>query len=222
MNRVRPGPPARRARLTRQMILEAALEILSAEGLARLTMRRLAERLGVEAMSLYNYVDDKPDLLDGVASLVLSKIKPPDPGLPWAERLEAVMLNLYNALSAHPQLVTLLAAKQESPRDIAILAGMETIIGILEEAGLNPSQQVSAFRGMLALCFGLVLNHTMGLSTSLANAEAHWLDWDPRELARPDLPRLSRLAPYFLSTRPRDDLRFMLDAFLAAVGRAAR
>lgn len=219
--------PARKAapqrgRLSRQAILEAALEILTAEGVGALTMRRLAERLGVEAMSLYNHIADKRDLLDGVASLVLGRIAPPDPGLPWARRLEAIVLGLYEALSAHPQLVQLIASGQANPRDRQVLEGIDTILAALEDAGLSPQQQVSAFRGMLAMCFGLVLNHTLGLSVSPAEFGAQRVTWDPREWDAPGLPRLAGLAPYALSTTPHDDLRFMLDAYLAALGGPGR
>jgi AcrR family transcriptional regulator len=209
------APP--RARLDRQTVLEAGLAILSEQGAAGLSMRRLAVRLGVQAMSLYNHVRDKRDLLDGIAGLVLARIPTPDQKLRWRERLEAIFVDLYETLAAHPWLVMMLAAEQAEPKDRTVLAGLETIVGILEEAGLSPPRQVSAFRGMLALCYGLVLTHTLGLSMSPSKAEAYWADWDPAELNPTLTPRLAKLGPQFLLTRPRDDLRFMLDAYLTAL-----
>jgi len=212
----------RRGRLDRQAVLEAGLAILSEQGAAELSMRRLAVRLGVQAMSLYNHVRDKRDLLDGVAGLVLARIPTPDEKLPWRERLEAIFVDLYETLAAHPWLVMMLAAEQAEPKDRVVLAGLETIVGILQEAGLRPPQQVSAFRGMLALCYGLVLAHTLGLSMSPSQAEAYWADWDPSELNPTLTPRLAKLGPQFLLTRPRDDLRFMLDAYLTALEKHRR
>jgi AcrR family transcriptional regulator len=222
MDRPTANPTSQRGRLSRQVICEAALEILSSEGVERLTMRRLAERLGVEAMSLYNHVKDKKDLLEGVVGLVVSRIERPDPARPWRERLEAVVLGLYEALSAHPGLVMLLATEKACLSDPQAVVGMEIILAILEEAGLGPAHRVSAMRGMLAMCFGLVLNHTLGLTASPAEAEAQWQAWDPAALEQSGLPQLGRLARQFLITRPRDDLRFMLDAYLDGVERAGR
>jgi TetR/AcrR family tetracycline transcriptional repressor len=213
---------SRRGRLTRQMILETALDILTTQGLAALTMRGLAQRLGVEAMSLYNHVADKRDLLAGLVGLVIGGIEPPDPTLPWPVRLEAVMLRLYEALSAHPQLVMVLASDQAPQSDLGVLTAMDTVVGILEDAGLTPAQQVSAFRGLLAICFGLVMNHTLGFTVSPSAAQARFAEWNPSQLVRPETPRLAKLAPQFLATRASDDLRFMIDAFLRALGADAR
>ena len=212
------GRPVR-GRLNRQVILEAALEILTAEGAAALTMRGLARRLGVEAMSLYNHIADKRDVLDGVAAMVLGRIEPPDRTLPWARRLEAIVRGLYATLSAHPQVVMLVASGQANPQDATVLEGVDLILEALEEAGLPPGQRVSAFRGMLAMCFGMVLNHTFGFSAPGADAEAHRAAWDPREWQQPGLPRLAALAPYTLTTTPADDLDFMLGAYLSALDR---
>ncbi len=210
-------PASQRGQLSRPAVIDAGLAIVVSEGLARLTMRRLAEQLGVEAMSLYNHVRDKSDLLDGIASLVLSRVQPPDPALPWVIRLEAIFYGLYDTLTANPWLVTVLTSEGIEPSGREVLAGIETIIGILEEAGLDPAQRVNAFRGMLALCFGLVLAHTLGLRSSPADALARFAQWDPTKWRDADLPRLAALAPQFLITKPGDDVRFMLDAYLAAL-----
>jgi TetR/AcrR family tetracycline transcriptional repressor len=193
------------------------LEILGTEGLEGLTMRKLAGHLGVEAMSLYNHVKDKHDLLDGVVNVVLSRIAEPDPNLLWAERLEAIFLGLYDALVAYPQLVLLIASEQAGLKDPKVLSGMDTIIATLAESGLSPARQVSAFRGLVALCFGFVLTHTLGLSTTKLDAEAHWAQWDASEWDGANVPHLARLAPQFLKTRPDDDLRFMLKVYLGAL-----
>src|SRR5512146_229288 len=103
--------------LTRERILQAALKLLDEQGLSGLSMRRLAAALEVEAMSLYNHVRDKSDMLDGLADLVLSQVTPPDPALPWDKRLETTIRNLYTALIRHRDLVIVLASEQAFPRD---------------------------------------------------------------------------------------------------------
>jgi AcrR family transcriptional regulator len=210
-------PMHRRGRLSREVIVGAAAALLASEGLTGLTMRRVAERLAVEAMSLYNHVRDKRDLLDAVAGRALSRIAIPDPTQPWPQRLRMLVLGLYDVLAANPWLVMVLTEEQIEPREPSVLAAMEAAIAIFEEAGLGPAHRVSAFRGLLALCFGLVLTHTIGLRMSPAQAEAQFAAADVAQWVNAGVPRLAALAPQFLLTRPRDDLQFMLDAYIAAL-----
>lgn len=212
---------ARRVPLTRSQIVEAALEILDQDGPDALSMRRLAAHLGVEAMSLYNHVGNKRDLLEAVVNLVLARIPLPDKSLPWRERLEMIVMALYRALLARPSLVILLANETAALGDPDVLASMESILEALAESGLAADRQVSAFRGMIAMCFGFVVAHTRGFSSTKAESEASWSQWDGAKWQEASLPHLARLAPFFLSTRADDDLRFMLTAYLDALQRPA-
>jgi AcrR family transcriptional regulator len=214
-------PAPRRGQLSRDAVVEAAAAILATEGLAGLTMRRVADRLGIEAMSLYNHVRDKRDLLGGVAGRALSGIAKPDPAEPWPQRLRSLVLSLYEILAANPWLVMVLTTEQIEPREPSVLAAMDAAIAIFEEAGLDPGRRVSAFRGLLALCFGLVLTHTIGLRMSPAQAEVRFAEADADQWSDSGAPHLAALAPQFLLTKPRDDLQFMLDAYIAALSQAA-
>ena len=73
----------RRTPLTRDRVLRAAIALADETGLEAVTMRRLGQELGVEAMSLYNHVANKDDLLDGIVDLVLGDIEIPPSGTPW-------------------------------------------------------------------------------------------------------------------------------------------
>lgn len=210
-----------RPALSRTLVLETALNILNEQGLAGLSMRKLAATLHVEAMSLYNHVKDKQDLLNGLVEMVLSRIELPDASLPWNTRLEMVSINLYETLIQYPALVIVIASEQGRPSDLRILQGMDNIIAILAESGLAPQHQVSAFRGLLAMCFGFVLAHTQGLSTTKELAEKEWEQWDSQKWDHDPLPHLIQLAPYFLQTHADDDFRFMLRAYLNAINSAA-
>ena len=82
MTRARPTPrPAPRVPLSRERVLDAAFALADETGVESLSMRRLAKTLGVEAMSLYNHVGSKDDLLDGLVELVFEEIEPPPSGV---------------------------------------------------------------------------------------------------------------------------------------------
>jgi AcrR family transcriptional regulator len=93
-------------------VLEAGLNLVDREGVGALTMRRLGRELGVEAMSLYGYVDCKQDLLDGVVDRVYSEI----PSMaeaegPWQDRLRDIARLFRDVLMRHPNTVNLIAAR---------------------------------------------------------------------------------------------------------------
>src|SRR3970040_1197614 len=80
------GSAKTRERLTRERVVEAALRVMDAEGLEAVSMRRLAREGGVEAMSLYNHVRDKDDLIDAICVRVMQDFRFGDPDAPWLER----------------------------------------------------------------------------------------------------------------------------------------
>src|SRR5436853_7382697 len=90
----------RRKPLNRERILDTALAVADEEGSEALSMRKLGQALGYEAMSLYNHVANKDDLLDGILDLVLAEMEPPDPagGLP---AIRASALSAHEALRRH-------------------------------------------------------------------------------------------------------------------------
>jgi AcrR family transcriptional regulator len=105
-----------RETLNRERVLGAALRLAGEQGLTGLSMRRLAADVGVEAMSLYNHVANKGDLLDGMAARVFEGIPLPDPALPWDDRLRALGTAAFKSLTEHPVVVRAVAAGQANPR----------------------------------------------------------------------------------------------------------
>src|SRR4029078_13680149 len=97
----------RRKPLSRERILAAALEVVDEQGIEALSMRKLGQSLGYEAMSLYNHVANKDDLLDGILDLLLAELEPPAPdgGLP---AIRASALSAHEALKRHPWAATML------------------------------------------------------------------------------------------------------------------
>ena len=106
---VRPAPmrtgstvTERRTPLSRERVLRAAIELADRGGLGSLTMRRLGQELGVEAMSLYNHVANKDDILDGIVDLVLGDIEVPPSGTHWKTAVRQRSISAHEALLAHP------------------------------------------------------------------------------------------------------------------------
>ena len=123
-----------RAPLTRDRILTAALELIDREGLEALSMRKLGAELGVEAMSLYNHVANKDDVLDGVVTLLWSEIasRTPTTG-PWDEQARDFANAVRATAHAHPQAYPLVLTRGVLPPTVFRLGGK--LQEALQEAG---------------------------------------------------------------------------------------
>ena len=105
------APP--RERLSRDRIIEAALRVMDGEGLEAVTMRRIGRELGVEAMSLYNHVEDKDDILEGVTERVMNEFEfPPSTG-DWASDAREMAREWRRLLGLHPSVCQLLAERHK-------------------------------------------------------------------------------------------------------------
>ncbi|MGA5421293.1 TetR/AcrR family transcriptional regulator [Streptomyces lavendulocolor] len=151
--------------LTPRQLAAAALAVIDREGLAGLSMRAVAQELGLSTMALYRYVDDREELERLVVDLVLDGVDPtpPPPHAPWPERVETMVRRLRDTMSAHPATVPLtLVHRHRSP---AGLRWSETVLGILTEAGLTGERRVVALRGLLGYVIGAIqLEHLGPLS----------------------------------------------------------
>ena len=129
---------ARRAQLTRQRVVAAAIELADREGIESISMRRLAQELGVEAMSLYTHVRNKNDLLDGMADAVISEIPLSVDGAGWKASLRQMALAARGVMLRHtwaPRTVETRAAPGP-----AALGYINTVLGILREGGFTIAQ----------------------------------------------------------------------------------
>src|SRR5882757_3674512 len=97
-------------RLTLESIVDAAAELIDADGLDALTMRRLAERCGVGAMTLYGYVRTKEELLGALADRFLSEIeRPPVDDVAWGEQVASIFRSVRHTFLDHPELARIVA-----------------------------------------------------------------------------------------------------------------
>jgi AcrR family transcriptional regulator len=144
----------RRKPLSRERILAAALELVDEQGIDALSMRKLAQSLGYEAMSLYNHVANKDDLLDGILDLVLAEMEPPDPDGGLAA-IRSSSLAAHEALRKHPWAAGLLM----TPTHIrpARLEYMNALLGALRNAGFSAETTYHAYHVLDAHIIGFTL-----------------------------------------------------------------
>src|SRR3954471_2130061 len=108
-----PVPPAGagRPRLSRDRVLRAALSVADAGGLASLTIRSLAQELGVKPMSVYHHVPNKDEILDGIVDLVFAEIDLPAPGEDWHAAMHRRACSARAVLNRHPWAIALLQSR---------------------------------------------------------------------------------------------------------------
>ena len=109
MTRVRKSK--QREPLSRERALQVAMALADAEGLEALTMRRLAQELGVEAMSLYHHVSNKNDILDGMVDLVFAQIELPAGTGDWKKEMRKRTHSARAALNRHPWAIGLMESR---------------------------------------------------------------------------------------------------------------
>src|SRR6267143_6978609 len=88
--------------LSRERVLRAAMALADESGIDSLSMRRLGQQLGVEAMSLYNHVANKDDILSGIVDMVVSDFDLPTPGAGWKAALRKAAISAHDVLVRHP------------------------------------------------------------------------------------------------------------------------
>src|SRR6266511_1850750 len=144
--------------LSRDRILQAALELVDERGIESLTMRKLSQALGFEAMSLYNHVANKDDVLDGILDLVLGESEPPSPAGEWDAAIRASAVSVHDALRRHPWACTLLMAPGRVRP--ARLRYMDLLLGRLREAGFSAETTYNAYHVLDGHIFGFSLWET--------------------------------------------------------------
>jgi AcrR family transcriptional regulator len=141
--------------LNRDRILHTALELADKGGIESLTMRKLGRALGFEAMSLYNHVANKDDVLDGILDLVLAETEPPSPAGEWDAAIRTSAISVHDALRRHPWSCTLLMAPEHARP--ARVRYMDLLLGRLREAGFSAETTYHAYHVLDGYIFGFAL-----------------------------------------------------------------
>ncbi|MEV6153499.1 TetR/AcrR family transcriptional regulator [Nonomuraea sp. NPDC052129] len=168
-------------------ILDAALAIADERGLDALTMRAVAERLGLTPMALYGYFRNKDELLDGLVGRLLTTLPEGSPGESWDQRLSAFAWATRRLAREHPSVFPLLFARPSVTPDAVRV--VDWIYQALIDAGV-PDAEVPRIERMVS-------TFVLGFATSEANGRFSAAGHDVRSRrARGDFPAHQRLMPY--------------------------
>src|SRR3984893_17741578 len=145
----------RRMPLSRERVLPAAVAFADESGIGSLSMRKLGDALGVEAMSLYNHVANKDELLNGMVDLVFSEIDLPVGGADWSTAMRERAQSARLALGHHPWAIALMSTRT-SPGP-ATLRHHDAVIGSLRAAGFSVALTAHAFSALDSYIYGFAL-----------------------------------------------------------------
>ena len=205
-----------RERLTRDRIIEAALRVMDAEGLEAVTMRRIGRELGVEAMSLYNHVQDKDDILEGVTDRVMNEFEFPAPTGRWTDDARAMSREWRRLLSLHPSVCQLLAERHKPLEGLATFRAMDSALGVLRRAGLSTRDAAQAFNAMGGYILGFVMmEQGLMLGNDDDHARQHDLAMDA--LQGSGLVNVMECFPHFTDCTTDQQFDFGLDLMIRGI-----
>jgi AcrR family transcriptional regulator len=150
-----PVQTDRRLPLNRNRVLQAAISLVDEGGIESLSMRKLGQALGVEAMSLYNHVANKDDLLDGIVDLVLNEIELPAVDQDWEAAIRACAISAHDAFWHHPWACNLIMSSTRVHP--ARLHYMESLLRTLREAGFSAEETYHAYHTLDSHILGFTL-----------------------------------------------------------------
>jgi TetR/AcrR family transcriptional regulator, tetracycline repressor protein len=160
--------------LSRERILAAALQLVDAEGVSALSMRRLATMLGVDPMAIYRHLPDKAALITGMVEMVLGKFQiPAVADSDWRSRVRAFAAAYRALVKAHPNLIIYLVTHAEASAPAALAVG-EYLFAALHQTGLSPLQVVTASNLIVDYLNGFALGESSGQMGQPAQFESFY------------------------------------------------
>ena len=186
------GDTTTRAPLSRQRVLRAAVALADAQGIGALTMRRLGQALGVEAMSLYKHVANKDAILDGIVDAVIQEIDLPEPGADWRTGMRQRARSAREVYARHPWALTLLQSRVNPGP--AALRYYDGVLGSLRRGGFSVAMAAHAFTVLDSYIIGFAVQEQSlpfdvgeGGATDVTEAIL-------QEMPVEDLPHLTEMA----------------------------
>ena len=214
---------AERPRLSKRTVTENALKLADADGLDALTIRKLAQHLGVTPMALYWHFRSKEDLLEGVAEQLWGEIDVNvDPDAPWWAQLQRLLESLVSVLRAHPAAAQLVLEHEK--RNEAALRATEVTLDVLRRAGFDSQYASQIARSTLWTGITLVMSEP-GYSPELPPEEREEMQRRNQValamLPASKYPRLIECAVPMSTCDPELHYRFGIGLFIDGVKAAA-
>ena len=213
-------PESRREPLSRERIVGAALRIMDEEGLEAVTMRRVGRELGVEAMSLYNHVADKDDVLAGIVERVMSEYDTPPSRGDWREDARNAAREWRRMLSLHPNVMPLMAERRKPLTTPDAVRPMDAAIGILRAAGLDVRDAAQTFQAFGSYIMGFVMME-QGLMFGQPDGDDPFTSAEHEQFARMvaagELPHLMEALPVLHACALDDQFELGLDLLIRGV-----
>ena len=211
----------RRAPLSRDQVLRAAVALADEGGIGALSMRKLGEAVGVEAMSLYNHVAGKGDLLDGMVDIVFSEIGLPAGDVGWKAAMRQRAISARETLARHRWAIGLMESRR-SPGP-ATLRHHDAVLGCLRTAGFSIELTAHAYSLLDSYIYGFALQEA-SLPFDSAEEAPELAQEIAGQLPADAYPHLTELAIEHVlqpGYRYGDEFEIGLDLILDALGRAA-
>lgn len=191
-------PTQPRLPLTTERILTVAVHIVDAGGADALSMRKLAQALDREVMTLYRYARNKAALLDGVVEMVLRELAIDPDAHDWRQELRKLSHDFRQLALDHPHVVPLIVTRPlVTPlglRPPGTLRPVEDFLQLLVNAGFTPADALKAYRLFFGFLHGHVLDELQEIVVNPAESEAV-LRLGLHNLALSQFPQLRALAP---------------------------
>ncbi|HEX4189059.1 MAG TPA: TetR/AcrR family transcriptional regulator C-terminal domain-containing protein [Solirubrobacteraceae bacterium] len=206
--------------LSRERVLRAAMVLADRAGVESLTMRKLARELGVEAMSLYNHVANKDDILDGIVEIVFGEIELPASGTDWRAAMRLRAISTREALARHRWAVGLMESRMSpGPANVRL---HDAMLGCLRQAGFSVEMAVHAYSVQDSYIYGFALQEKgfAGQKDRLPADEESLSGTLVRELPADEYPYIAEVVGGYV-TGPdfqlADEFEFGLDLILDAL-----
>jgi AcrR family transcriptional regulator len=207
-------------KITREVVLAAALEIIDRDGADALSMRRLAAALNRDPMIVYRHAANKAALLDGVAETVLAQLQVDSADPDWAGQLRAVARDYRRLALAHPHVVPLLVTRPLATplalRPPGTLRPLEDILALLTRAGFTGPDALHIYRALFGFLHGHVLNELQELIDNPDETD-DLLRLGLHRLPITEFPLLRSLAPVLAAYDGAAELERGLDILLTGL-----
>ena len=200
-----PDPrPEQRLPLSRERVLRAAIALADSGGIESLSMRRLGQEVGVEAMSLYNHVANKDDIEDGIVEIVLGEIEEPPGDTDWKAGLRQTAISSHEVFVRHRWACSLMMRRpRASPTR---MSWMEAVLRTLRQAGFSADMTHHAYHALDSHIVGFTLWVLPYLA--IQRERPDFARQVIEQLPLADLPHLAEHIDFHLADRPGDTSEF--------------